>query len=503
MMMKNAAAVILTTLAISILGMYEFKLLLTIYGNEINGLIQTGNQVFGYLVLIEGGLCSAYMSRLYQPLAAGDYNKVSSLYVGFKQTMRRVVMKMMLVAVAISFFYPYTINADSMSYSSIASIFFLLSIRFVAPYFLTLVPQHMIILKERKYLTVFVNGCSRIVIYILEIIMITTWKPIIQVVLLVSIVVTIGFGLWFQYIMNNLFNDVLKPGSVPDFEPGTMSKDIFVHNVSGLVFNSTANIILASFGTLNQVTIYSGYNMIITQTYTLLQNIIEGASATFGLKLASGDPTSYSVYREILVGVYFIAGVIVVVFISMINQFVELWIGPHNLLKWYDVLLMGVILYVNIVLPCLCIVRNAKGLYRETRNFIVAQTLLNCVLSILLVPIYGVTGILIAIAVARVFISMPMSYKCISNMVFPNVKHRNEEWVGNIVIVVLAVGVAQQLLSTYTLSNMNSFVRFFLHTVAVGTVAAIINAVYYCLFFSSFRLLIVRIGNTIKDLRLI
>lgn len=500
MMIINTAVVLVTIALNTILGMVEVKLFLQMYGDIINGLIQTGNQVLGYLSLIESGICAAYLCKFYKPVAENNRNKISSLYVGFCNTMKSVVYKMLVVATLICAIYPlFLINdyRDQLSYFTMVSIFILLSLRAILPYRLTMVPKYMIVLKEQNYKAEFISGISKSIQLAIEIIIILYFKPQIQVLLFLTVIISLITGLWFKYVMKKLYKGQLNKDAMPDNEPNSMSKDILAHNISSLAFNSTDNIVL-SFYSLIDVTIYSAYNMIVQKAAEIIQKILQGASATLSIKIVSKDEKAYDIYREMLSGSYFIAGIISTVFILMINPFIELWIGSKYCLEMIDVLLFGFILYAGNILPVLYIARNAKGLYKESRNFTVAQAALNIIITVSLVPKIGITGALLGTFVARAIITVPMNYRLIYRKVFPDQRQQWVELIANAVLVLTTTIIVKNIVYNIALNKDLSVITFIIHTVVAGFITTAIITLYYYLTDSYFRCLVKRALKILK-----
>lgn len=94
-----------------------------------------------------------------------------------------------------------------------------------------------------------------------------------------------------------------------------------------MVFSSTDNVIISTMGSLEEVTVYSSYNMVVGQVIELAQKFMDGTTASLGIKIAHHDKNSYDVYREMMAGSFWLAGIIGTVFIAMMNSFVELWIA--------------------------------------------------------------------------------------------------------------------------------------------------------------------------------
>ena len=73
----NAVSSFALQIATIISGFIIPKLILMTFGSEVNGLIASFNQFFGYITLVEGGLTSVVMAKLYKPLVNKDIKKTS------------------------------------------------------------------------------------------------------------------------------------------------------------------------------------------------------------------------------------------------------------------------------------------------------------------------------------------------------------------------------------------------------------------------------------------
>ena len=60
-------------------GLIVQRYLLLAFGSTLNGLTTSINQVMAYLVLLEAGLGTASVQALYDPLAVGNWKKVSGI----------------------------------------------------------------------------------------------------------------------------------------------------------------------------------------------------------------------------------------------------------------------------------------------------------------------------------------------------------------------------------------------------------------------------------------
>ncbi len=491
LMAMNAVVSVSMMVLNVILGMIEVKLLIDVFGPTLNGLLQTGKQVLGYLSLIEAGICAAYMHTLYGAVANKDDNKLSALYGGFKATMRKIVGKMLVAALVISLVYPFFVK-DEVEYVYSAMLLFLLSANAILPYALTIVPKYMIVLKEQRFKSELISGLAKAVTYVSEILLLLFTELPLHVLLVACVLISLLSGLVFKVAMKRLYSNQIQKNVYPDFSPNKYSRDVLVHNVSSLVFNSTDNIVISTMGSLSDVTVFSNYNLIVGQVVTLFQSLMDGATATLGIKIARKDKNTYSIYRQLLVGSYCIASVLSVVFFVMINDFITLWVGPDYCVNIINRLLFMLIMFCGIILPVMQNVRSVSGLFKESRNFIVAQALLNLTLTLILVPFIGITGALLGTVIARAFITVPFSYTIVYKKVFS--EHKKRLWelpLTGSIVVVCALLFGKVIQSIDFAFIQNDYIIFVTKTVVVVLMSVIVFASYFLGMDKTFRQLCV------------
>lgn len=76
---KNMIMSIVARVVSLVTGLIVQRYLLLAYGSTLNGLTTSINQAMAYLVLLEAGLGTASVQALYDPLAEGDWGKVSGI----------------------------------------------------------------------------------------------------------------------------------------------------------------------------------------------------------------------------------------------------------------------------------------------------------------------------------------------------------------------------------------------------------------------------------------
>lgn len=472
----NLIVVIISSIVMMVFMLVRVKLIIKYYGKDINGLIQTITQVQTYLLLLESGICSAYLYRMYKPIASKNYLEISQLFKGFSISIKNIAIKMMMVAAGVSLLLPFIIKNGDVKNSKVIFISMFMCSRFIIPYFYSIVPQYMLNLKELKYKTELLIFIRESLTYLLEIALIIKNYDII-IVLLIGIFLNIIFTFIFRKIMMYEYGEIILKDVDANLEPNSMTGDILVHQVSRLVFNSTDNIILSSFTSLSVVGIYSSYNMLVSNVVNIVNKIIEGTRSSLSIKINNNERTAYNIFKQVVSLSFFIGNIITCVFILLINKFVFLWLGPEFVLDNLSKVLFGIILHQSIVLPISNIAKDSKGLFRESKWYTILQSVVNFIVSILLVKKLGIVGVLIGTVIARGLITLPCNYTLVYKLVF-NRKVEIKEFTSSILLISLCIASGEVILRCIFNGIEYGWIYFILEAIIITFYTSCISFVF-------------------------
>ena len=89
--MKATCICIFVFLLQGALTLLRTKVFIEFYGSEVNGVIELTHQIFSYIILLESGLGSAYLFKMYMPMTKSEYNKVNGLYKGLTNSLKKIM----------------------------------------------------------------------------------------------------------------------------------------------------------------------------------------------------------------------------------------------------------------------------------------------------------------------------------------------------------------------------------------------------------------------------
>lgn len=481
-------------LILALLGFIKIKYFIQYFGSEMNGLIQLVGQVYAYLGLMELGFGAAIVFKLYKPFAEGDTKKISQLFAGAKKIYKAIGLSILLLGIVISIVIPYFISDLSISKSYVTTIFALYSLEYFTLYFFGLSYQTLLTADQKQYKINIVHNARAIVFKLIEIILIINK---------VGLIIILSLG-----ILTNIISSIiiimstkkqypwLDKNAVADTEPLRMTKDVIVHKISGLVFSKTDAIVLALFSGLSFVSIYSAYHYIIVSLEQMLSFLFSSVKDGFGDLYARENVSvkrKNSAFKELLILSFYFALLIVPIFNVAIIPFIKIWINNTYEIHYSIVILFSIYLWYIILLKPLIIMRNASGLYKESKGYILLQSIVNMVLSIVLVFKYNIFGILLATAIALVTISLPFEVRLVyKKIINESIWNYVKLYITNVLILICIIVINTLLITILNLYNVDNLFHWAVSSLVIGIIDLNLITLVFYIFSNSFRLLIKR-----------
>ena len=286
-------------IVVALLQMYRTGCIVHVFGEELNAISQVAEQAFTYFVLLESGLCAAYLFKMYGVKVDEDYKGVSALFIGLSNMLNRISIKMLIVLLIVSGIFPVFLNLVKVTYLKAMMIILILGIRFIVPYKICLARKTLLIVYEYKYLADIVDSLYNILTILIEILLMKYLKVDILTMLLWGSTVCLLLEPIYKKLINQFCCQVNTHKIEPSYEASNMTRDIIFHQIGGLMNNGIDTIIL-SVVDLISVTSYQAYNTILYYPVRLMNKVSETYRATIGLKIARKDSDLYIYYQNLV-----------------------------------------------------------------------------------------------------------------------------------------------------------------------------------------------------------
>lgn len=251
----------------TIMGVIIPRLFILSYGSEINGLISSVKQIFGYFALLEVGVGTATQQALYGALSKNDKQNVSEILSATNSFYKRTGAIYAALVLILAITYPLVVRS-SVSPFVVVPIILFQGEGNVVSYLVTSKLQLLMNADGKGYVSTNIGTIVSIL------------SNLTRVALLYC-----GFGvLWVQgvFCIIDIFRVIfivaytrryygwLDLHAKPDFKALSQKNSVIVHQLSGMVFNNTDIVILTYFCGLQIVSVYSMYAML----YAMVANVI-------------------------------------------------------------------------------------------------------------------------------------------------------------------------------------------------------------------------------------
>lgn len=380
---------------ITIIGLLKLNLINANLGLELSGLNSTYVQIMTYLSIMDGGLASALIYRLYKPLADQDNKKISSLAAGAKRIFSIIGVMMFALGIVVSFFVFYFIKMQpdsTITYRYVQLTFILYLISSVIPYFVV-VSRSLFEAGQRKYVVNMVTQSFMIFKSIVEIFLLMNGKGLVEMYLLLTFCNLLSSGILYL-LSKKAFPEVDMNQSDKDFEMLGDVKSLLIHKIGTLVAYNIDVVLISSILGVVVVPIYTAYQYITDNLMTMIGKLSYSVTAGIGDLLARDKKRAFEVFNEFNSLSFFIATVICIPLVLVINQFITLWMkGMIQTTLGLAIFFVLQLFYYIIRMP-LTAYTNAAGLFKETRLCPIIECVVNLCLSLLLIHQFGIVGIL-------------------------------------------------------------------------------------------------------------
>ena len=377
--------------------------ILLFYGSDVNGLVTSITQFLGFITLTEMGIGSVVQSALYKPLADGDSEEISKIIKSASVFFTKIGYILIGYTIAMCIFYPKIIKSNDFSSSYVISLIIVISISTVVQYFFGMVNTLLLNADQRSYVHLRFNTIALIFNIIATIILIRC-RMSIQIVKFVASLALLIKPVGMAVYVSNHYN--LDKKIVFNEEPIKQKWNGIAQHIASFVLAYTDVMVLTTFSTLNNVSVYNVYYMVVAGIRQLISTMMTGVQALFGDLYAKRDSNLekiFSVFEWIIhTGVIFIFTVAAL----LISSFVQIYTkgitdAEYNNPLFGILLIMAYAMY-SIRLPYSTMI-IAAGHYKQTQLSAIIEALLNVFLSIILVIKFGLVGVAVGTLIAMTY----------------------------------------------------------------------------------------------------
>lgn len=435
------------------LGIIVPRLFLTSFGSEYNGLLNTVNQAFAYLVLLEAGVGGSSIQALYAAVSKGDKNDISSIVVATDHYYKKTGMFYAICVLILAIAFPFLVKSSIPAVTTIGLIL-LAGIPGVVRYIFQGKYTVLLIAEGKNYIITSFNTLTHVIVVISKIILLLAGCNIIVFQVCTMLFSLLSVLLIYIYMRKNY--RWIDYSAKPNFQAMEQKNAVLVGQISDLVFRNSSTLILAFFCDLKVASVYAIFNMLFSMVRTALDTIGKGVAHILG-QTYNTDKALYITYHDIYetyrMSLIFCLYAVALIFIIPFMSLYTAGVTDINYLDYNVAVLFVATSLLSAARACEADVINYAQHFRKTQWRCVAEAGINIVAALILTPIWGIYGVMMATAIA-------LLYRANDMIIYANrvILNRSpwityKRWLVNTIIFLLVLTVANELpwdLSSYT-----------------------------------------------------
>ena len=422
-------------------GIIVPRLFIINFGSEVNGYINSINQIFVYIALLEAGVGSAAVFSLYSPVGHGDKDKINGILSATHRFYRRTAWIYLGIIIVLSFVYPLLVKS-SLSYPLMVGIFLISGCGGVVAYFFHAKYKLLLDVDGKSYVISVITSVYQIALSLGKaIFLLLGWHILLVQSLYValSLVQAAVFG-WYikkSYPWLNL-------KARPDNASISKSKNAFVHQISGLIFNNTDVLILTFVCDLKVVSVYALYKTLVSLVGALITHFLNSINFKLGQTFEDKPKflKMFDAFETFHITLTFSLCTVAYLFLLPFMRLYTNGMDANYLLTYMPLLAIASEILSYIRLPAQSVITFA-GHFKETQWRSVAESVINLTTSLILVFVFehywglGIYGVLLGTVLA-------LLYRTNDILIYANKKilNRSPKKVYTTCVVCLIISVA-------------------------------------------------------------
>ena len=454
------------------------RLILETFGSDVNGLVNSITQFLGVITLLDLGVGAVVQSALYKPLADNDTNMISKIYVSANKFFRRLAEILLVYVVLLMIFYPMLVN-KSFGHMYTALLIAAICISSFAQYYFGIVNSLLLNADQRGYIQ-YVAQIITLILNTFACYIIIKLGASIQIVKLTTSLIFLLRPLFLVFYVKKHYS-IDKKITYTE-EPIKQKWNGMAQHFASYVLNGTDNIVLTMFSTLGNVSIYSVYNGVIIGVKNALLSVTNGFQSLIGEMLAKKETMKLNAFFGFVewflhTGTTLVFGCTGV----LIVDFVRVYTYGINDADYIQPLFAVLITIANAG-HCLRLPYNililAAGHYKQTQSNYIIAMILNIVVSIATVKMWGLVGVAIGTLIAMAYQTVWMAKYDSKNIICWPFKNFLKQCGVDAITVIIAS------LATFKIPMLSvSYVSWFLLAIeAFGIwliISIVINTIFY------------------------
>lgn len=480
----NTTASFLYQLAAIICGFILPRLILSAFGSEVNGLVNSITQFLGFFGFMELGIGAVIQSSLYKPLADHDNLQVSRVITSANKFFTTLARLLLLYVLFLVIFYPRFAN-QPFGYWYTATLIIAMSISSFAQYYFGIVNRLLLTADQKGYIQYNTQTIATVLNTAACYLLIQMGSGIQAVKFTTSAIYLLQPAVVDWYVRHHY--KINKHEKYTE-EPIKQKWNGIAQHVAAVVLDGTDVMVLTVLSTLSSVSIYSVYFLVVKGVKQLFLSMTNGITSLIGeLWAKQEDEELHKTFGwtewTIHTGTTLIFGLTAV----LITPFIMVYTRGVTDADYYQPL-FGFLLVAANAGHCLRLPYNimilAGGHYKQTQNSYNIAAVMNIVISVFAVHRFGLIGVTFGTLIAMFYQTVWMAIYVSKNLLkWPFKNFLKQVAVDALTIVLLGIAWNVPYLSRWFTLNGTTYVGWVVLAIKASILAIVtvtlVNLVIY------------------------
>ena len=455
------------------------RIILTNFGSEVNGLVSSLNQFLNYISIFEGGLGGVVLANLYKPLYNKDKDKISSVVKTTQSFYHKIAMIFIIYTLLVGVLYPL-LNNSSFSFLYIFSLTLILSVTLFVQYNFSFA-YRLLLQADKKVYIVSITQILLTILNVLLFVVVSNIYPNIHILKIVSALVFLLQPAIFNHFVNKHY-EIDKKARV-DNSLLKSRWDGFAINIAAFIHNNTDITVLTVLSNLKIVSVYSVYVLVTTGLKKLILSVSSAISPTIGHAYAKGNSEElnkkFELYEYVI---FFISFFMFTVGGLLITPFVQIYTKgitdiDYNQPIFGIIIVLAELMYV-IREPYVSLAYSANK-FKEIKKYGYIEALMNIVISIILVPFYGILGVAIGTLISMTYRTLCQVIYLKRNIINRSLKYFITKFISFTLISIVGIIICYKFIPFNTYNVVN-FVKYgFVYSIIIFTLYLIMSIILF------------------------
>lgn len=465
---RNIISGFFSQLLLMAMGIIVPRLVLVSFGSEVNGFLNSISQIFTCMEVLEAGVGTATLQALFQYTGNGNKDKMNAVLSATTIFYNRIGRIYLLLLVGIAVIYPIFVTS-SIGFGTMFLVILMQGIPGAISYFVQAKFRILLSADGRTYVQNNVLLITRILSNIAKILLILRGYNVLSVQF-AFFLIQMGQVLVYKLYEQKKYHWV-NYHEQPDFNAIAQKKNVFIHQISGLIFSNTDLLVLTAFCDLKVVSVYSVYSMILSMVSNIINTVASSIYFVLG-QVFNQDRKRYIILHDLYETYYmgFVFAMYTVTYILII-PFLKIYTRGVTDISYLDKnlpALFVLIHFLQVGRAASLNVLNFSQMFKETMHHAIIEMLLNIIVSLVGAYYYGIYGVLAGTIVALLYRGNVMIYYANKKVLHRSCWITYRRW-----FVCFCIFILSTIVASVKSFSVSGYFSFFLHAIPISITVCI------------------------------